>query len=451
MGSLVQAAVVFIHLVGAAPAATPGTEAAPDPRRGERLDGRAPPEEPASAGRAAARVALMPVRGLVWLFTRPVDAATGFVERHRLWHHAYEAFTSDDRLRGVRPIIRWDTGYYLSGGVDIFDRRTLGPGSLLGLSVRAGVTSLSSQLKIEPPGATGLRFEGTFVKRTDGIFAGTHGETRDELAESGLEPVRYGETAASGRLLYGRRLGTWLALSVESALERRRYDDGTTRYGEPNIRPLYCVPPGGPDCAVDPNLVPGFEEGLRLVRGRAGLVLDTRTYPRFGTGVTGQLTAIYSHGIAGDPSQHIAILGAVGGAVGWGDHALTLRVRADVVERLADAPIPFEDLPSASGLGGVRGIAYGRLRGASVLVGTIEYRWLVATWLDAVLFFDRGNAFRPHFDGLAWDNLFSSFGIGVIVLQAGDPAHHRRGTSFSAAIALSKDPGLSLSFSFDGY
>jgi hypothetical protein len=173
--------------------------------------------------------------------------------------------------------------------------------------------------------------------------------------------------------------------------------------------------------------------------------------PRFGSGLLAQLGGVYSHGVAGDPSEHVAVHADARGVLGFGDHSLSLRLRGDLIERLGDAPIPFEELPSASGIDGVRGLAYGRLRGASVLVATAEYRWLVSPWLDAVLFYDRGNGFRPRFADLSWDNTFSTVGLAFIVVGIRELDYQRRPTNFSFGIALSHDPGLTLSFALEGY
>src|SRR5262245_47356152 len=128
-----------LSLVVALLAATSAGAGPPDPRAGERLDGRAPPGRGPGAGPTdVMKVAMAPVRGAAWLVLTPVDHAVGFVERHRLPQRLYEALTSDDRLLGVRPVATLQPGYGLSGGIRYFDRRSLGAGSLVAATVRGG-------------------------------------------------------------------------------------------------------------------------------------------------------------------------------------------------------------------------------------------------------------------------------------------------------------------------
>ena len=65
--------------------------------------------------------------------------------------------------------------------------------------------------------------------------------------------------------------------------------------------------------------------------------------------------------------------------------------KAAMVEPLGDAPIPFEELITPSGQAGMRGFPEGRFRGESGLVGTVEYRWYISSYLDASLFTDVGD------------------------------------------------------------
>jgi hypothetical protein len=425
---------------------------APNPQQGERLDGRAPPVPPGGAGTVVARGALWPLRAASWLVLRPAEAATGYVERKNLYGRAYEALTSDDRLIGLRPVVIFDPGYALSGGLRYFDHRTLGPGSLLEASGEASVTLFRGRLALEPPGGTGLRLALLFERRTDAIFGGTDGESRDDLESVGLDVVRYKRRAFQAMASWQRLIVPGLAFQLSGGYDHRDYGNGTSRRNDPPIEDVYCLAGAAPPCAVDPLLVPGFDEGLRALRAGGALYLDTRANARYSTGVFGSIEASYGHGVSGDPSEFVTGTAMVGGAVRFGDRSLLLRGRAGEVDAVGDAPaVPFEELLVASGQDGVRGLPYGRLRGRSELVFSAEYRWLLLPWLDAMLFVDRGNGYGPSFDGLSLGDAFTSVGIGLVAVDMHEVAYWRSRPRFVVQVAVAADSGARFTFAFHGF
>ncbi len=74
----------------------------------------------------------------------------------------------------------------------------------------------------------------------------------------------------------------------------------------------------------------------------------------------------------------------------------------------------------------MRGLSSGRLRGHSQVFGSLEYRWLVAPYLDAALFVDHGGAFERGFEGLSLDRMIPSYGFGLRI-------HEIRGDYWNAA------------------
>jgi len=99
-------------------------------------------------------------------------------------------------------------------------------------------------------------------------------------------------------------------------------------------------------------------------------------------------------------------------AAGSVNRSFVLRGRAAMVQKLGDAPIPFEELVSPAGDAGMRGFPDGRFRGESGLIGTAEYRWYIASYLDATLFSDVGTVAGHAFSGINWDRWFPTFGVG---------------------------------------
>jgi hemolysin activation/secretion protein len=73
---------------------------------------------------------------------------------------------------------------------------------------------------------------------------------------------------------------------------------------------------------------------------------------------------------------------------------------------LRDAPVPFQELIAPAGLSGKRGFPDGRFRGESGVVGTAEYRYYIASGVDAALFSDVGTVGGRAFSGLRADRLF---------------------------------------------
>ena len=99
-----------------------------------------------------------------------------------------------------------------------------------------------------------------------------------------------------------------------------------------------------------------------------------------------------------------------------------------MVERLSAAPIPFEELVIPSGMIDMRGFPDGRLRDASGLVGSAEYRWYISAYLDATLFVDVGTVAGPRFAGFDGTRWFPSYGAGLPLLPAsGRPLGGARG------------------------
>jgi len=196
----------------------------------------------------------------------------------------------------------------------------------------------------------------------------------------------------------------------------------------------------------DPAAVPGFTRGLRVAHLGGALALDLREPARDGSGASIALSTALAQGLAGDPSRHVLMSGETVLALGGSDHVLLLRGWAGVVEALAAAPVPFEELISPSGGAGMRGFPDGRFRGESGLVGTAEYRWFIAYNLDSSLFVDAGTVAGRGFSGLRWDRWFPSFGTGLRLSSPVGP-YWRAAPGTGIQVAYAPDGGLRLLFS----
>jgi outer membrane protein assembly factor BamA len=285
----------------------------------------------------------------------------------------------------------------------------LGEGSHFRLRARAGdARSLFGDVMIDIRGLA-WNFEGE--RRDNATFAGTQGQTKDELAAEGLDVTRFGYDRAATQLALRRPLGPLLSVEAAAGLAFWTFNNGTSSGGDPTIDEVYCV-----GCAageVDEALVPGFNEGVRRVQTRVALGIDSRADARFSSGVAARVAGTWAHGIAGDSSHDAGASADVIGTLNLEDRAVGVRLRASLVESIGDAPVPFIDLVQASGRYGIRGLRTGRLRGNTAFVGSAFYRYLLTPNIDFMLFADYGGAFGSWFDGFSADHLIDSYGVSL--------------------------------------
>jgi hypothetical protein len=377
----------------------PAAERAPDARCGEALDGRGPDAaaRALTVPRAVLWVPRLASRALFW----PVLQAGGFVESHHLpgWYEAI--LTSDDGLVGVRPVLHYSTGFLPSGGLRAFYRR-LPAGSGVGAAFQtAGPAVLLGELDVAGPTWSGVMLRGVFSRRSDRLYAGIGPNSEAELAARGEGLSRFGSDIFLAELRWAHALPARFVAGAHADLQRRDYR-GTDVRGGPPVGDLY-----------DPALIPGFGGGLRVAHAGATIVWDARDHDRDGSGVSAMVDATVGQGLAGDASRHIMTSAEVVGSLGDLDRAVIVRGRAAAVRRLSDAPVPFEELVLPAGPLGLRGFAEGRFRGESGVVASAEYRWYIASRVDASLFTDVGTVAGPGFSGLGQARWFPDFGVGL--------------------------------------
>ena len=401
---------LFGLVVATSARAAPG---APSPADGDRLDGREPPQQQVTV-RFVPQVLFLLPRVVLAVVMTPTAWVAEQAEKRRLYARLYWAFTADDRQAGLRPELRFESGLGIAGGIRYFNRRALGPGSLIQVRGRTGGPGVF--FGDVTAGARGIALRVDGERRDDATFAGTQGETKEELRAEGLAIVRYGFDRVGAELGIARPLPRPLSAELLFGVAHWAFNDGKPKGDDPTIDRVYCS-----DCAagiVDEALVPGFNDGTRRVRAEVALALETREHPRYASGVAARLAAGWAHGIAGDPSHDVAAAADVAGTWNMGDRSLGLRLRAGIIEPLGDDPVPFVALLGASGRNGIRALRKGRLRGNSVLVGTASYRYLVTPNIDFILFVDYGGAFGRWFDGFSTDHLIDAYGVGLWLFNA---------------------------------
>ena len=424
------AACAFANIAASEPVpadcAAPTDERAPDPRCGEALDGRAPAE--ASTARMFARGVLWPPRLVSRAVFWPIVETSDAVEAHFVPEWIEAILTTDDGRVGVRPVVQYTTGFLPTGGLRFFYKRLPGQGSeMSGRFLTAGPAVYLGELDLAAPSWMGLRLRAVWNRRDDRLFAGIGANSAADLSAQGHGIARFGSDILLSELRWSRSLPHGLAAGLHADLQRRGYWADNVRSG-PSIASIFGLPTAAcgvgvapTNACVDPSLVPGFQQGLRMAHEGAVATWNLRRHERAASGVSVLLDGTLGQGLSGDPTRDATATGEVVLALGGTDRVLLVRGRAAAVARLGSAPIPFEELISPAGAAGMRGFPEGRFRGASGIIGTAEYRWYISHDLDAALFSDVGTVAGPGFAGLGHDQWFPSFGVGLRHFQIPGP------------------------------
>jgi hypothetical protein len=399
-----------------APCAPAANDRPPDLACGEALDGRAEPS--ASSSLAVPRAVLWVPRAAAQVVLWPVLTASDLIEHHHLFDWMTAVLTTDDRLVGVRPELSYSTDFLPAIGLRVFDRRLPGEGSeVAGRFLTAGPSIVLVETRLRTSDRVGLTIGASLNRRDDRLFAGIGPNSAADLQAQGRALARYGSNVWMTELRWSRRLPWRLAADLHGDLQRRDYEADSVN-GGPSVATIFGRPPGQcaadglPAACVDDALVPGFSDGTRIAHAGADLVLDFRDHARDGSGLSAAAAATFAQGLGGDPSRHVMLLGETVLAWGGRDRVLLLRGRAAMIEPLTSAPVPFDELVSPAGQFGMRGFSDGRFRGESGLVGTAEYRYYIASTLDASVFTDVGTVAGRRFSGLRGDRWFPDFGVG---------------------------------------
>jgi hypothetical protein len=408
-----------------APAVAPAASLAPppDPTRGERYDGRlrAPPAR-ARGLLIVPRILFAPIRYLWIGISYPVRWTSEWMERHQIPRWVLAITTTRDGMIGIRPSLTYTSSFTPLIGFNFFDRRFVGPGSVLNATL-VGLDShnVFTALHLRPtPEARVWEFDldVAYNRRNDRLFNGIGFFTRKlpgtryAIDEVNLAAHVHVIPAVPLRLVFGGLFGL------------RRFDDAPAFGGDVPISQIYCMRQVTGACipgTVSDVLVPGFNQGTQFLRGTADLFVDTRD-SRFrpSTGAVAHFGVQYSHGLTFDHSSYFRLHGGVEAVIDlWSrSRVLVVRVSGDTVLPTNDAPVPFTELVTLGGPDDLRGARPGRFRDFSALLLTLEYRWPVWMWMDAALFFDYGGVFGRWFADFDVRQLVPSLGGGVRIRTA---------------------------------
>jgi hypothetical protein len=385
--------------------------------RAERIDGRVPRPDPRKEALLVPRLLLAPLRLVFRGLALGVGWAMRFNERHRIVGTVLDALTSDDGLIGVRLALDVVTDLRPMGGLSFYHLRAFGKDTGFGgRAMSGGPELIVIDLWARPlrPTRFTLDLDTQLRRRDDQIFQGIVSLTPPEVP---LERTRFSLTSFDFAVRVGFHATSRLRLGLLSQLGVRRYADGRPIDSGPSISQAYCVrfAPHCPLALPSDRYVPGFNTGSQFVRGGLSVTFDARDNPaRPARGLLLDARATYTRGLD-DPSSYFTLRGTVAGYIDLnrGLHVLMLRLRSDMVLPAGNDFVPFTELAILGGADDLRGFAWGRFRDYGSILATVELRWHVWLWADAVLFADYGGTFGKGFSGFSFDRLYPDVGAGV--------------------------------------
>lgn len=386
-------------------------EADERPRPVPDYDGR--PDEPPNAGEVLIwipRVILFPGYLLTeYVVRRPLGAFVTLLEREKVIQQAYGLLTfGSGGAFGIFPTALFDFGLRPSVGLYAFLDPFLHPDNRFRVAAAYGGPDWLSigakeRFILAHDDGGEIIVRGGYLRRPDFPFYGIGPDAR-QTDETYYRLSRWEAAASIG--LRSEHVG--FSAEVRALWEKRDesdYDQPTQEF----FPPEYFLE----------HDVGNWERGM-LVEQRLALYADTRargeTYLASGTGARLDVRG----GLGWDPEDV-----ATQRWLRWGGEAslfldvtgtrrvFGLNVSADAVEPVGDDPVPASALVGLGGLETMRAFYEGRFLGQSAATGTLEYRWPVASFLDAELFASVGNVFGERFRGFDLEKMAGSGGFAL--------------------------------------
>ena len=392
-------------------ALSPAGALADEPRPVPDYDGR--PDEPPTAGEVLIwipRVILLPGYLVTeYVVRRPLSAFVTWLESEKIVQQAYGLLTfGSDGAFGIFPTALFDFGLRPSVGLYAFIDPFLHPDNRFRVSAAYGgpdwlsVGAKDRVILADDDGGE-LVLRGGYLRRPDYPFYGIGAEARQ--TDETFFRLSRAEIVLSLAL---RQDHFGFSADARWGSDRREgsdYDKSTPQFFG--------------DDFLDAAGVADFRYG-QFVEQRLDLWADTRplqgAWAASGTGARLDLRG----GLGFDPEnaalQRWVRYGGVASLfldLTGTRRVLGLNVSADAVDPLGDEPLPMGALTSLGGIETMRGFYQGRFVGRSAATATLEYRWPIASFLDAELFASLGNAFGERFEDFELDRLAGSGGFAI--------------------------------------
>jgi len=350
-----------------------------------------------------------------WLTFKTAEGAIWFYERKLAVPDLMQYLVAADGSRGIYPLFEPRYG----GGAVFYLKNWPGEGARFDMSFMVGlhgrqrhrirhrrIPIFNNRAKL----AYRLRYNNLPDERFFGI--GPNSKKENE--------TNYREQMVLGELTLGKRFHDRLQVDVIGAIEHNVIGDG--------VADLPSLPKVAPD-------LPGIGEELTMVRFGFGLDFDGRNRemrPSKGAEVMFRGGWIQD---ATDNDLGLSIVAAnvVGYVEPYHNRVLVFRVAGEFTDPLPGRQTPFYWLPQLGRLETIRGLTRGRYRDNDMVLGSIEYRWAVSTFGDALLFVDGGQVAGNIFNDFTTSNIVWSFGGGYRIWWSDG------GTALRAEVGVSKE------------
>jgi hypothetical protein len=347
---------------------------------------------------------------------RPMVGLVTVTEEHYVVPRLMRLFTWDDGKAGLFPTVGINAGFRPTVGFLAFDDELGSPDSDLQLGgniARSDVYALSGRLRhrllADHRGL--IAATASYASRDDQVFYGLGGATTE------ADRVYYARQRLDVSLGFDRQIAGYSRVLTTARLRKASFGGSDYRGADRGIESHY----GG--ARQDP-LPAGFSDGYTVVGAGTRLVLDSRRPTLLrpaGSGVRFMADGALTTTVAGESARFADWGGEVAGFVdasGLG-HVLSLRAAAHFQETLS-GQIPFDEQFGLAQFTGMRGFIDGRLRGDSAVLLEAQYRYPIATLVDAELFSGLSNAFAGHLDGFGPRRLYWDYGLSLRTYTARD-------------------------------
>jgi len=383
-------------------------------RKRPDYDGR--PEPATDAGdivRWGPRILFFPVYLVLEYGLRvPIVWTTTRIEQHHLTDKIAAFFTWDDGNARLYPLISFDFGVRANVGLtfkweEAIPRHDFAATGFVGLDDLYAFEGKVDQKLFRDEGAL-IRWRGGYRVAPDNVFYGLsdvdarcNGEARGCRFRSMIGD------AAVGLVGWEERLNQ---IFFTTTFRHARFDNERSD-----------APPITDEEAA---ALPGFEDGYQVIEPRITFALDTRNEDLdfyTGTGVRLEALSAFAIDVAQPDSRWFRAGAEAGGFYDFGfgqvlAASLYYEGLVNVSSQVDGArlPVPFFELPFLGGNDQMKGFLKRRLMGENALALNVEYRYPIASLLDASIFANVGNTFRDLDD---WDvgANYLSYGLALEV------------------------------------
>jgi hypothetical protein len=338
-----------------------------------------PPEDPGDTARDVGSALLFLPRQAVDFLFWSTSVAVGVIENEQVVPRAQQYVSASGGRIAVLPTAFIETGRPLN-----FGARMIADTGYAATSVRVGFGGIDS-LVIEPrvafqvfaPVRSVVTVEMLYERDTDIDYRGVGQEPSTDPrnlfvdGKQGAE-ARYFERKVRSIFGYAARLTEDLELAVSTSLTRRQVKD----VDDPNTM----------SAVFEAGSVPGALEETWLLYTELAARVDTR--PTRGRPSPGLRYEMYGGSAREAEGREVSFLRLGGRLAGFVPVArptniISSQIVLDTVKPLSNLAVPFSELPAQPDFRGLD-----NRRDFVSVVGSVDYRWLLAESFAARLFFD---------------------------------------------------------------